>query len=58
METMMYTSVHDDRVTFEHNKNNFYWLGSRITLILTDAELHELRLAIDLVDDVKNGPMR
>lgn len=54
----MFTSYADDAPTFQHARNDMFWLGRRITLVMTDDELHQLRLAIDLVDDVKNGPMR
>lgn len=40
------------------NAAGIYWLGRFITLKMSDAELHQLRLAIDLADDVVNGPMK
>jgi hypothetical protein len=49
----------DDEPLFRQSGTpNVYWLGLVTTLRMSDDELHKLRLAIDLVDDVVNGPMR
>ena len=50
----------DDKATFKKvaDAAGLYWIGHYVSVWLTDDELHELRLAIDLVDDVVNGPMR
>jgi hypothetical protein len=56
----MHTYRGDDKATFKKAApaTGLYWIGDYVSLYLTDDELHQLRLAIDLVDDVQNGPMR
>lgn len=60
MRTHMHTYRGDDKATFKKAApaTGLYWIGDYVSLYLTDDELHQLRLAIDLVDDVQNGPMR
>lgn len=60
MRTNMSTYRGDDKATFKKvpDAAGLYWIGHYVSVWLTDDELHELRLAIDLVDDVVNGPMR
>ena len=41
-----------------HGDGTFYWLGRYTTLRMTPEELHQLRLQVDQVDDIVNGPMR
>jgi hypothetical protein len=54
-----HSTYREDRPDFRRGGSpNTYWLGSFITLHMNDAELHELRLRIDQVDDVVNGPMK
>jgi hypothetical protein len=58
--------MHTSHATYREDRPDFrrggapgtYWLGSFITLHMSDAELHQLRLQLDKVDDVVNGPMR
>lgn len=60
MRTNMHTYRGDDKATFKKAAagTGLYWIGHYVSVWLTDDELHELRLSIDLVDDVVNGPMR
>lgn len=55
------STYRDDVATFYKSAAasapNLYMIGYYTTLWLTDEELHKLRLQIDQVDDVVNGPM-
>ena len=60
MRTTMHTYRGDDRPRFRKvpNSDGLYWIGDFIAVWLTDEELHQLRLELDQVDDITNGPMR
>ena len=56
-----YLSYREDDPTFRRNGHGdgmLYWLGRYATLKMTPEELHQLRLAVDQVDDIVNGPMK
>jgi hypothetical protein len=62
MRTTMHTYRGDDTPRFRkaHTASNpgLYWIGDYIAVWLSDEELHMLRLELDQVDDIVNGPMR
>ena len=49
-----------DEPTFTKSADSvdLYFLGRFTNMKMSDAELHQLRLAIDAIDDIVNGPMR
>ena len=55
-----YLGYQEDDPTFRrngHGDGTLYWVGRYTTLRLTPEELHQLRLEVDQVDDIVNGPM-
>ncbi|MGA1111754.1 MAG: hypothetical protein ACO3VO_09180 [Ilumatobacteraceae bacterium] len=56
----MHTYRGDDTPRFRKapGVGGLYWVGDYIALWLDDVELHQLRLDLDQVDDIVNGPMQ